>query len=431
MIEASMDAVPGLMLGFCILALVLGVPAAVFAHRNTIPAIPAVLSAVCVAGIVCVTLLPGLSADAGRNFCDLGFEFAALGPSAWLNFALFIPAPLFAAVASRKPLLTVAAAVVGSAAIEAAQTRLATGRTCSLTDLVMNSAGALTGTAVALVWLAAAASPALRWKRDAALSAITASVGFVLLTAVLAIWTPDTRNAVASDRETAAMVAATEEAVQWMGEVSTAAFGPNQQNSGIRTEQGDGRWMLAFQSDSGTIDGVWPDRTLTSIKARNNEAGTLTASDATAAGKTFPETWFPDPVRGSTLTTQPLGTSPRTVYELTYRRHANGVMLPMRLDLAVTSTGRILHVSCVPEPDPTMPTPVLNRETAATRARALTRRTPTAAVLLAQKIGGIWRPVWMVGMPEGSPQPDVFLDAVTGTPVTPDHTRQPPRLGSN
>ncbi|MFJ3861809.1 VanZ family protein [Streptomyces sp. NPDC090085] len=129
------------------------------------------------AGIICVTLMPGLSADAGRNFCDLGFEFAALGPSAWLNFALFIPAPLFAAVASRKPLLTVAAAVVGSAAIEAAQTRLATGRTCSLTDLVMNSAGALTGTAVALVWLLAAASPlALRWKRDAVLSAITAAV---------------------------------------------------------------------------------------------------------------------------------------------------------------------------------------------------------------------------------------------------------------
>uniref|UniRef100_A0AAU2K0X6 Uncharacterized protein n=1 Tax=Streptomyces sp. NBC_00049 TaxID=2903617 RepID=A0AAU2K0X6_9ACTN len=52
--------------------------------------------------------------------------------------------------------------------------------------------------------------------------------------------------------------------------------------------------------------------------------------------------------------------------------------------------------------------------------------TPTAAVLLAQRIGGTWRPVWMVSMPEGSPQPDVFLDAVTGMPVTPDHTRQPP-----
>lgn len=93
MIEASMDAVPGLILGFCILAVVLGVPAAVFAHRNSIPAVPTVLSAVSVAGIVCVTLLPGLSADAGRNSCDLGFELAGLGPSAWLNFALFIPAP--------------------------------------------------------------------------------------------------------------------------------------------------------------------------------------------------------------------------------------------------------------------------------------------------------------------------------------------------
>ncbi|WP_327732525.1 VanZ family protein [Streptomyces nojiriensis] len=429
MIEASMDAVPGLILGFCILSVVLGAPAAVFARRNTIPAVPTVLSAVSVAGIVCVTLMPGLSADAGRNSCDLGFDLAGLGPSAWLNFALFVPASLFAAVASRKPLLTVAAAFVASAAIEAAQTRLATGRTCSLTDLVMNSAGALTGTAVALAWLlAVAASPALRWKRDAVLSGITAAAGCVLLAAVLAIWTPDTRDAVASDRETAAMVAATEEAVQWMGEVSTAAFGPNQQNSGIRTEHRDGRWMLAFQSDSGTIDGVWPDRTLTSIRARNNEAepGTLTAADATTTGKTFAEAWFPDQVRGSTLTTQPLGTSPRTVYELTYRRHANGVMLPMRLDLAVTSTGRILHVSCIPEPDPTIPTPVLNRETAETRAREHTGRTPTAAVLLAQKIGGTWRPVWMVGMPDGSPQPDVCLDAVTGTPVTPDHTRQPP-----
>ncbi|AXE26149.1 hypothetical protein C0216_24205 [Streptomyces globosus] len=429
MIEASLDAVPGLILGFCILAVIFGVPAAVFAHRNTIPAFATVLSAVSVAGIVCVTLMPGLSADAGRNSCDLGFELAGLGPSAWLNFALFIPAPLFAAVAFRKPLLTVTAAVVGSAAIEAAQTRLATGRTCSLTDLVMNSAGAVIGTAAALVWLLAAGdSLALRWKRDAALSTITAAAGSVLLTAVLAIWTPDTRDAVASDRETATRVAATEEAVQWMGEVSTAAFGPNQQNSGIHTEHRDGRWILAFQSDSGTIDGVWPDRTLTSIKARNNEAepGTLTAADATATGKTFAETWFPDQVRGSTLTTQPLGNSPRTVYELTYRRHANGVMLPMRLDLAVTSTGRILHVSCIPEPDPAMPAPVLNRETAETRAREHTGRTPTAAVLLAQKISGTWRPVWMVGMPEGSPQPDVFLDAVTGTPVTPDPTRRPP-----
>ncbi|MEU6314680.1 hypothetical protein [Streptomyces sp. NPDC047014] len=93
MSEASMGAVPGLVLGFCVLAVALGVPAAVFARRTTAPVVPTVLAAVSVAGIVCVTLLPGLSADAGRGTRDLGFGPAALGTTAGCPLPCVPPSP--------------------------------------------------------------------------------------------------------------------------------------------------------------------------------------------------------------------------------------------------------------------------------------------------------------------------------------------------
>ncbi|MGX5656045.1 VanZ family protein [Geodermatophilus nigrescens] len=66
------------------------------------------------------------------------------------NVALFVPAVFFAALATRRPVAVLLAAVGASAAVEAVQAALpALGRSCDTNDLAMNAAGAALAAALA------------------------------------------------------------------------------------------------------------------------------------------------------------------------------------------------------------------------------------------------------------------------------------------
>jgi glycopeptide antibiotics resistance protein len=77
--------------------------------------------------------------------CAYQFEMPTVGSVELLaNVALFFPPVFFATLATRRPLVTLAAAALVSAAIEAAQALIpAIDRACDTNDWAMNTAGAL------------------------------------------------------------------------------------------------------------------------------------------------------------------------------------------------------------------------------------------------------------------------------------------------
>ncbi|MCY0933899.1 VanZ family protein [Streptomyces sp. H34-S4] len=424
-IEASIDAVPGLLLAFFILASMLCIPAGLIARRKGKRVTLYVLLSASVAGIGCVTLIPGLAGDAGKNVCDIGFSLTGLNRSAWLNLALFVPASLFSVLCFRKPALAGTFGILSSALIEVAQTDLVAGRSCSLTDFIMNSVGATAGAALGVLWLALRGGETrFQWVRDAKMAGALALTGAFVFVGTLTIWRPDLRDAVQADHDVIERSSQTQDAAEWIGQVGADIFGPESKAKGIHTVKRDNGWLVSAETEMGTVDGIWPEKKITSVLATNNEAesGSLSAQEASAAGQEFANRWFASEVRGSSLAASALkgSTGSNTVYGLTYRRYVNGVMMPMRLDIAVTSAGRILNATGVPQPDPRLPTPVLTREDAEERVRRSTGQSATGAVLLAQKISGEWRPVWMIGMPDGAKEPDIFVDAETGATVRPD-----------
>ncbi|MFD0393175.1 PepSY domain-containing protein [Streptomyces nogalater] len=83
----------------------------------------------------------------------------------------------------------------------------------------------------------------------------------------------------------------------------------------------------------------------------------------------------------------------------------------MRLNVMVTSGGRILNFTARAVKDPQLPESTVSKDEASKLAQAYTGHTVQGAVLIAQKVKDHgWRPVWMVGVESG----DVFIDAVTG-----------------
>ncbi|MEV4338252.1 hypothetical protein [Streptomyces sp. NPDC049590] len=86
----------------------------------------------------------------------------------------------------------------------------------------------------------------------------------------------------------------------------------------------------------------------------------------------------------------------------------------MRLNVTVTSNGRIMNFTARALKDPKLPGSTVSKDEAARLARTYTGRTAQGALLLAQRVKGQgWRPVWMMGLGND----DVFIGAVTGLQI--------------
>lgn len=104
--------------------------------------------------VVALTLVPA----GPRSFatCVVQFSMPTLGAvEALANVAMLIPPVFFATLATRRPLLMLAAGTVTSAAIEIAQTAVpAISRGCDTNDWAMNTAGAVIAVLLAVAILA-------------------------------------------------------------------------------------------------------------------------------------------------------------------------------------------------------------------------------------------------------------------------------------
>lgn len=431
MIEASIKAVPGLLISFLLLAALFCLPVWLTARKRGRPATLATVFAASLAGVTAVTLLPGTAGSSGEGVCDNGFSTTYLlgSPSALLNVALFVPPAFLAVLVFRRPLTVAASVPLASSFIEFAQMHLVSGRACSLTDLVANSLGGLAGTAAAVLFLALSRRGLHGSWKDLAYGSGIAAAGAALAVGVFHSSAVATYDDITAQQQREARLQAAQGSSEWIDKAAIATFGAGTQITQVQKEWRGKRALITAETDRGEISGWWPDRKLKEARSYDSEGepGRLSHQQARKVGADFARAWFPQDVRGSRETVDTIAEEMgnRALYVLTYRRYTDGVMMPMRLDITITSAGRIMGFSALSVPDPALPKVGVGREEAEDIARRRLDASPETGVLLAQKIDGAWRPVWMLGMPDGHKEPDVFVDAATGDFVTPE----PPEEG--
>lgn len=111
-----------------------------------------VLAGLSLVPVLALTLIPAGGNRLDHVLCVVQFSVPTLGSVELLaNVALFLPPAFFATLATRRPLVVLAAGVGLSAAIEALQAVVfAIGRACDTNDWMMNTIGVVVGVLLAL-----------------------------------------------------------------------------------------------------------------------------------------------------------------------------------------------------------------------------------------------------------------------------------------
>jgi glycopeptide antibiotics resistance protein len=109
------------------------------------------LTGIALVPVFALTLVPSSRSGVDGVTCTLQFSAPTLGSVELLaNVALFLPPVFFAALATRRPLVVLAAGIGLSVVIEAVQALIpAIGRACDTNDWLMNTIGAVVGVALA------------------------------------------------------------------------------------------------------------------------------------------------------------------------------------------------------------------------------------------------------------------------------------------
>ncbi|MFF7883350.1 VanZ family protein [Streptomyces sp. NPDC020794] len=336
-----------------------------------------------------------------------------------LNVLLFLPPPLFAVRLFRRPLVTLAIAGSSTGLIELVQAEGGLGRACSYDDLIANLLGALLGVVAGSLWIRARHRQWPVTVRDTVWGVSVAAIAGLSLTWLFHANTSSTHLDARRQAQSRILGKDTSERDQWLTSVITRLYG-----RGVQAGEGStqilkgGRLRLTAETDKGTITAYWPDRAVAQAWSTNNQDdhGNLTSAQMRQAGERFVRSWFAKDVKGARETFRPIHTKDGP-YHLGYRRFREGVMMPLRLDITVTTSGRIMGFTADTTPDPHLPTVAVPSSDALTTARKLSGTEKVRIVqLLAQRVEGEWRPAWMIDTRGDEP---LFLDAVTGKQVHP------------
>ncbi|MFD0567817.1 VanZ family protein [Kitasatospora saccharophila] len=339
-----------------------------------------------------------------------------------MNIALYVPLALFGTITFRRPLTVLAASAALSASTEVLQTMMGLGRACDGADFVDNVCGALIGTVAAVIWLWLRRRKPQFGRKDTLHSFAVAGTGFAVVTAAIWMFIPlyyDEAGFGTSSSDDGGISASRRIAVKLFGpdaQVETTQMGVNPESSSQR--------FLDVTTDRGQFRIEWPNERLLLSASANSQVdrGSLTQEQVLKAGSEFATTWFSDLTTTATRTIAPTD-SAGDAYMLTYRRYnSDGVLMPMRLDITVSTSGRIMASSARWDADPQLPHPVVGADAA--KAKAVSTVPGSRAdttFLLAKQIDGQWKPCWAVNLiKQGEAQRSGtvdFVDAITGQSV--------------
>ncbi|MEV0220053.1 VanZ family protein [Streptomyces sp. NPDC050704] len=414
-IEASISAVPGLIAFFVILAALAAVPTVLVAKARSKPWPLRAALAVYLAGIVAVTLLPG---DAGLESgqCDTGLPAHLFtSASSLLNIALFAPGAFLAVLLFRRPVTVVASFACLSAGVEIIQSVASLGRSCSVSDIAANATGTVLGSLAAALWLYQRKQPPHRPLRDALWGLSLAGLGIAVLGGIFHTRI-DSVDIVARDEQRSALTDSAVQADEWITTMAKGIYGNDTQMKGTATQKDGTRLKITAETNRGSISGWWPQKDLATAWSSNTrgDEGTLNKKQVAAAADKFARTWFPKNMAGSQQKIHSIGDGATRAYTVIYRRYTGGVMMPMRLDLTITTKARVIGFTATSVEDPALPPATIDESRAKDIAGRLTGLPTESAVLLAQQVNGAWRPVWLVG----SGPKDIAIDAATGDQIT-------------
>ncbi|WP_055588179.1 VanZ family protein [Peterkaempfera griseoplana] len=420
MLTAIVSSYSGLIPAFLVAAFLLGTPCALALHARQRSTVIGALLGASLAAVLTATLYPTGSTDsAAGRLCEAGGSLRGLlsTEQGRLNLALFVPLCLLAVLVVRRPLLVLAGAALLSGTIEALQATLPIGRSCDRGDFIANVLGAAAGLFLGvLTLLLTCRTPEFTIR--AALQDVGA-LGMSVVALVLTyqfVLTPVHRGA--------GLVAGTPEQNRAARSVTERLFGRDVKVTAVQLMEATpaSGAQLMVTTTNGRLTLSWPAQKLISAMsvADDDNNGQLSQEQLRTSGERFAAEWFPDEVRGSKETFQQIAPTTRARL-LTYRRYVDGVMMPMRLGITVSSSGRIIGIDATRVPDPHLPRPVIGRAQAQRLASGMFRGTRSGtAVLVAQQVGSAWRPCWVVdlhrpGQTEAAGT--VLLDAVTGALV--------------
>ncbi|MFE2319046.1 VanZ family protein [Streptomyces sp. NPDC059441] len=411
MIKASIAAVPGLIVSFLILAALVGVPTVLVAKVRKKPWPLRTGLAIYVAGIIAVTLLPG---DAGLESgqCDTGIPAHMFtSASSLLNIALFAPGAFLAALLFKRPVTGAAAFACLSGTVELVQSVGNLGRACSVTDIAANATGAVLGSLAGAIWLYQRRQPPQRPARDLLWGVSLAAVSVAAVAGVFH-FRIDSVNVVAMDDQRHKFAESAVQANDWITAEAEGIYGSDVQVRGTTTQKHGNRLKITAETNRGSISGKWPEKYLESAWSSNTrgDEGSLSRKQVAAAADKFARKWLPQNFAGSKQQIRSIGDGATRAYAVAYRRHADGVLMPMRLNLTITTTGRVIGFTARTVEDPALPPVTVDEAKARDLAERETGLKTDSTLLLAQQIKGNWRPVWLVG----SGKQDIAIDAATG-----------------
>ncbi|MER7533853.1 VanZ family protein [Streptomyces sp. NPDC097704] len=384
--------------------------------------------------VLVATLAPlGPHAPASR-MCSVPEDFAAalVADQALLNIALFAPLGFFLTLSTRRPVTVLPALAVLSGAIEVTQALVpGMARACDVSDLGANALGALAGCLAAVAWrrrrAAASPAPGRAGRHDVRNGVVVTALGGLLLSAVAVPAVGLTlSDADASQRPNAEQLVAASDATR-------AFFGPGVAPTDVRyvPAAADRPGRLEVSTPTGALALAWPSGEPMSGQLAafvpEKAAAKLTDESARETGAAFARAHFPWALRGSRAQVYSAGGPDQQARVVQWRARADGVLLPMRLDLVVGGGRKVLSFAARNEQAPALPPVRMSREQATTKALAAHPDSRvTGSDLIARRDGRRqWRVVWLVSLTpptSGKATPASPPSAGTPAPGSPPRT---------
>ncbi|WP_410540000.1 VanZ family protein [Streptomyces sp. KL2] len=438
MIRAIVQSHPWLIPVFCLLGLALGAGLFLLARRHRLPQAHAVLLGLALAAEATATLYPMHPGAGASGVCTLNRDLLTplTGQQGLMNIIMFILVAFFAATTFRRYALPLAGGILLSGTTELVQALTPhTGRSCASEDVVANTLGTAVGVglAAALHLLGSRRRTAenrtepVFTKTDlarggtvlAAGGAVLALAGYLTVTPVFAEVSELTRA------DTAQHQAAEKAVHDIFGDTHTIAN--VQYLKGPDADSGE----LVVSLDDGLLQILWPGQeqisgstnapTLPGVPDRKVDSDQDAVRQATA----FVRTRFPWALKDSETTVYPTvaGSPARTV---SWRRRVDGVLMPMRMDVVVESTGRISAFTARDQKPPAdLPAHKLTEEQARRAAAEHIRISKVigSELLLSKTSQGRWETCWAITYAVPKPTEEfqdgpghvtVLINAVTG-----------------
>lgn len=355
---------------------------------------------------------------------------AFTGTQGQLNVLLFVPYGLFATLATMRPFFAAASGILFTAAIETAQATVPfVSRLCDSDDLVTNAVGVLAGmTAGALICRHIRSGEPVT--ENVTRRAVFAGVPIVVLIGVVWATVIDPTRAVQPTEVPAASAAQ----ARALNDALKKAFPTHHANDALYIDHGDGTAVISAPITGGFAEITWPDREqftahftasyygegVHAYKIPGVSRSVKSANDAKDVATKYASDYAPWAISGSKVSVRAIDERENIGWMVEWRRWRGDILMPMRLDIAIEPSGRIIDLIARHIEDPKLPEPRVDEKRAweifeghhKVESGQSERAEP---IYLAERRDGQWRIHWRLSVRDGNTLRSAVVDATDGS----------------